>query len=102
MSEFRPGESAEPLRRYAALRSSLIGYGVLAFTFFPPTRTLMLWGIGVQIAVIVLGKVIERQVHDRALARKALVLLELVADGITVALFAMATFGGIMRFAEQV
>ena len=48
MSEMRrPGMSS------AALRSTLIGYGVLAFTFFPPTRTLMLWGVGVQIAVIV-------------------------------------------------
>jgi hypothetical protein len=32
-------------QRGRALRSALIGYGVLAFTFFPPTRTLMLWGV---------------------------------------------------------
>jgi hypothetical protein len=33
---------------------------------------------------------------------KALMLLELVADGVTVALFALATFGGILRLGEQV
>jgi hypothetical protein len=90
------------MRRYGALRSALIGYGVLVFTFFPPTRTLMLWGVGVQIALIVVGKLIERRIHDPAIAGKALMLLELVADGVTVALFAIATLGGIMRFEEQV
>jgi len=90
------------MRHYAALRSALIGYGVLAFTFFPPTRTLMLWGIGVQVAVILVRRLIQRQVRDPALAGTALMVLELLADGVTVALFAIATFGGIMRIAEGV
>jgi hypothetical protein len=90
------------LRHYAALRSALIGYGVLAFAFFPPTRTLMLLGVGVQIAVIVARKLIERQVREPEIAAKALTLLELVADGVTVALFAIATLGGIMRFEAQI
>jgi hypothetical protein len=98
MSEMQSRE----VRRYGAIRSTLIGYGVLAFTFFPPTRTLMLWGVGVQIAIIVAGKLIERRVRDRAIAAQALTLLELVGDGVTVALFAIATFGGIMRIGEQV
>jgi hypothetical protein len=85
-----------------AVRSTLIGYGVLAFTFFPPTRTLMLWGVGVQIAVIVARKLIERQVRDPAMARQALLLLELLGDGATVALFAIATLGGIMQFEQQI
>lgn len=89
-------------RRYSALRSTLIGYGVLAFAFFPPTRTLMLWGVGVQIAVIVVRQVIDRRVRDPATAGTALMVLELVADGVTVALFAIATLGGIMRIEEQV
>jgi hypothetical protein len=90
------------MRHYAALRSALIGYGVLAFTFFPPTRALMLWGIGVQVAVILARQLIRRQVRDPALATTALTVLELVADGVTVALFAIATFGGIIHIEDQV
>jgi hypothetical protein len=89
------------MRRYGGLRSALIGYGVLAFTFFPPTRTLMVWGIGVQIVTIVVRKLIERQVRDPTVAAQALMVLELLADGVTVALFAIATFGGIMRIEQQ-
>src|SRR5262245_33543873 len=85
-----------------AVRSTLTGYGGLAFTFFPPSRTLMLWGDGVQIAVIVVRKLIERQVTDPAMSRQALLLLELLGDGATVALFAIATLGGIMQFEQQI
>jgi hypothetical protein len=98
MSEMQSRE----MRQYTALRSALIGYGVLAFTFFPPTRTLMLWGIGVQVAVILVRQLIQRRVSDPALASAALTVLELLADGVTVALFAVATFGGIMRIQDQV
>ena len=98
MYEMQPRQ----LRHYPALRSVLIGYGVLAFTFFPPTRTLMLGGIGVQIAVILARQLIQRQVRDPALASTMLTVLELVADGVTVALFAIATFGGIIRIENQV
>ena len=98
MSEMQPGE----MRSYTALRSTLIGIGVAAFTFFPPTRTLMLWGVGAQIAVIVLRKIIQRQIRDPAMAGTALMVLEIVGDGVTVALFAIATLGGIMRIEAQV
>jgi hypothetical protein len=98
MSEMQSRE----MRHYGAVRSALIGYGVLAFTFFPPTRALMLWGIGVQVAVILARRLIRRQVRDLALASTALTVLELVADGVTVALFAIATFGGIIRIEDQV
>ena len=97
MSESR--SSAIPV---GAVRSTLIGYGVLAFTFFPPTRTLVLWGVGVQIAVILARQLIERQVRDPAIQAQALTVLELLGDGATVALFAIATFGGIMRFEQQI
>lgn len=97
MSETRSRE----MRRYGGLRSALIGYGVLAFTFFPPTRSLMVWGIGVQIVTIVVRWLIERRVRDQALAAQALMVVELVADGVTVALFAIATLGGIMRIEQQ-
>jgi hypothetical protein len=87
---------------YGALRSALIGYGVLAFTFFPPTRTLMLWGVGVQIALMIARKLVERQVRDPAIAGQVLTLLELLGDGATVALFAIATLGGILRVEQQI
>jgi len=87
---------------YGALRSALIGYGVLAFTFFPPTRTLMLWGVGVQIALMIARKLVERQVRDPAIAGQVLTLLELLGDGATVALFALATLGGILRVEQQI
>jgi hypothetical protein len=80
----------------------LIGYGVLAFTFFPPTRALMLWGVGAQVAVILIRKLIERQIRDPAIADQALTLVELLGDGATVALFALATLGGIMQVEQQV
>lgn len=89
-------------QRVGGIRSALIGYGVLAFTFFPPTRTLMLWGIGMQIVAIVVRWLVERRVRDPALAAQALTIVELLADGVTVALFAIATLGGIMRFGEQI
>ena len=93
--------SREP-RSYTAFRAALIGFGVAAFTFFPPTRTLMLWGVGAQIAVIALRKIIERKVRDPAQAGTALMVLEIVGDGVTVALFAIATLGGIIRIEQQV
>jgi hypothetical protein len=98
MSEMQPGE----MRSYTAVRSTLIGIGVAAFTFFPPTRTLMLFGVGAQIAVMILRKVMQRQIRDPAMAGTALMVLEIVGDGVTVALFAVATLGGIMRVEDQV
>jgi hypothetical protein len=89
-------------RSVRALRSTLIGFGVLAFTFFPPTRTLMVWGVVAQVAVIVVRMLIERRVSDPAIAEQALTLVELIGDGITVALFAIATLGGIMQLGAQV
>ncbi len=90
------------MRSVGALRSTLIGIGVLAFTFFPPTRTLMLWGVGVQIAVILARVLIERRVSDPAIAGQALGVVELLGDGVTVALFAIATLGGIMQLEAEV
>jgi len=90
------------MRSVAVLRSSLIGFGVLAFTIFPPTRTLLLWGVCVQIAVMLGRMVIEHRVRDPAIAGQTLTVLELLGDGVTVALFAMGTLGGIMQLGAQV
>jgi hypothetical protein len=89
-------------RSFGALRSTLIGYGVLAFTFFPPGRALMLWGVGTQIAVILARKLIQRQVRDPAIAGQASMVVELLGDGATVLLFAIATLGGILQVEQQV
>jgi hypothetical protein len=89
-------------KSFGALRSTLIGYGVLAFTFFPPSRTLMLWGVGAQIAVILARKLIERQVRDPTIAAQASMMVELLGDGATVLLFAIATLGGILQVEQQV
>ena len=89
-------------RSVGALRSTLIGFGVLAFTFFPPTRTLMLWGVCVQIAVMLGRMVIQHRMRDPEIAGQALNVLELLGDGVTVALFAIATLGGIMQLGTQV
>ena len=90
------------IRSVGAVRSTLIGIGVLAFTFFPPTRTLMLLGVCVQIAVMLGRMVIRHRLRDPATAAQALNVLELLGDGVTVALFAIATFGGIMQLGSQV
>ena len=95
-------ETRARIPSYGALRSTLIGYGVLAFTFFPPTRTLMLWGVGIQVVLMIARKLVERQVRDPAIAAQALMLLELLGDGATVLLFAIATFGGILRVQQQI
>ena len=89
-------------RSIGVLRSTLIGFGVLAFTFFPPTRTLMLWGVCVQIAVMLGRMVIQHRMRDPEIAEQALNVLELLGDGVTVALFAIATLGGIMQLGTQV
>lgn len=95
-------EMQSPKKSTTALRSALIGYGVLAFTFFAPSRALVIWGLTSQVIAIALGWLIERQVRDPVVAGQALTVVELLADGVTVALFAIATLRGIMRLAEQV
>lgn len=76
-----------------ALRGVLIGYGVAAFLFFqsralPPgwAQVMLAAGVGLQLALFVLGRL-----HDK----RAMGLAELVADGVTVLLFALGTFKGI-------
>jgi hypothetical protein len=76
-----------------AMRGVLIGYGVAAFLFFqsralPPgwTQVMLAAGVGVQLALFVLGRFLDK---------RAMVVVELVADGITVLLFALGTFKGI-------
>lgn len=75
-----------------ALRGLLIGYGVAAFLFFqsralPPgwAQVMLAAGVGLQVALFVLGRVLDKQ---------AMSLAGLVSDGVTVLLFALGTFKG--------
>ncbi|MGQ0509446.1 MAG: hypothetical protein ACT4P9_02425 [Betaproteobacteria bacterium] len=76
-----------------ALRGVLISYGVGAFLFFqsralPPGWSLVMLGagVGLQLALLVLGRILDKQ---------AMSIAGLVADGVTVLLFALGTFKGI-------
>jgi hypothetical protein len=90
-------------RIYGAVRTALIGYGVVAFTYFNVSSGsglttqgapgFVLIGLGLQLFLVVARALIKRYTPDGA--TQGMIILELVADGATVLLFAMATFGGI-------
>jgi hypothetical protein len=93
---------------YGAVRTTLIAYGTAAFTFLLTRQNqaddsadraqgLLFAGVCLQIAMIAGRALIRRRVSDPDLLRQALLLLEIVADGVTVLLFAFATLGAIGR-----
>ena len=115
-SEKSPYES---MRRHGAIRSILIAYGIGAFVYFFPrpqpnadgepvlvTATsalqMLLIGLGLQLISFAIRKIVTR--YERAhgiegfLSPLALFIFELVADAVTVLLFALATFRGIASF----
>lgn len=82
-------------RIYAVVRTVLIGCGALGLSFFQRdySRGLMFAGVAMQGAVIVAGALLRRFLPGPAQASQAMLVLEIVADGVTVLLFALATFG---------
>ena len=75
------------------LRGALIGYGIAAFTYFygkslPSGWVLVMFGAGVALQLILFG------LRKLALPPQAMQVAGLVADGITVLLFALGTFRG--------
>lgn len=104
-------------RGYGAMRTALICYGTAAYTYFflrpgPVGETqafgtggsassLVLIGLGVQVLLMLAGVVVKRLVGDRSVAGQAYVILDLIGDGVTVLLFALATFGTIAHFPEE-
>lgn len=66
------------------------------------TRSFTHYGLGLQLLLIAARALIKRQVREPLAAAQGLLILELVADGVTVLLFALATFGGIMQTAGDV
>ena len=92
-------------RIYGAVRTSLIGYGVIAYAYFKVSSAsggatqgspgFVLAGLGLQLFLVVARALIKRYAPDGAPATQGMFILEIVADGATVLLFAVATFGGI-------
>lgn len=98
-------------------RTVLISYGVAAFGFLS-TRTLPVdtvpvfggipaWGLvlcGVVLQVLMFAgrTLIRRQAPDPATAARGQGILELIGDGVTVLLFALGTYGGILQTAASI
>jgi hypothetical protein len=90
---------ARQLRLSGPLRSALIAYGIAAFAFIVPesstgSRTMLIVGIAVQL-IILLVRLLAKRLGDE-LAPTAIAIAELIADGVTVLLFALATYMGIL------
>ncbi len=108
----------EQQRTFGVIRSTLIGYGVAALTYLfsrssafgsatgveapGSTQTLVLGGLAVQVLLIVAGALVKHRAPESETAAQALMVLELVADGVTVFLFAWATLGAIMQASGNV
>ena len=105
-------------RSYGVIRSALIGYGVAAFTYllsrssalesagadqgFGSAQTLVLVGLALQVLLIGARMLARRRASESDVAAQGLMILELVADGVTVLLFAIATLGTIMQASGNV
>ena len=100
-------------RTYGVIRSALIGYGVAALTYLfsrssalestsagqasGSAQTLVLVGLVLQVLLIGARMLVRRRASESNVAAQGLMILELVADGVTVLLFAMATLGTIIQ-----
>lgn len=92
---------------YGALRTALIAYGTAAFAllfnrFFSSgaedasaASKYFLAGIVLQLTLCAAHAIIKRQSWSRGSEQQTLLILELIADGATVALFALGTFEAI-------
>ena len=99
---------AEQLRLHGAVRTAIIGYGVGAYALFLPqpiTRQMLLIGIGLQLLVLIARRIAaayERKAGPAgALSPLALFVFELIVDGVTVLLYALATFRTIHDYVER-
>ncbi len=88
-----------------ALRGALIAYGVAAFVYFNSKVLGSDWvlvmlgsGIAIQAVLFALRKTMERR--ELAVAPQVMQLAALVADGVTVLLFAFGTFRGMAAQVE--
>ena len=104
-------------RSYGVIRSALIGYGVAALTFLfsrsglgsatggeasGSAQTLVLGGLALQVLLIAARALIKYKAPKSEAAAQGLMVLELLADGITVFLFAWATLGAVIQAGSNV
>ena len=109
----------ERLRLGGRMRSAIIAYGIGAYAIFAPHAagpaqasaadlaggivSMLFTGTALQLlvfAVRVIAAAYERSTGEElALGALALYVFELLVDGATVLLFALATYGGIAQFA---
>jgi len=103
--------------RYGAVRTAFITYGIAAYTYLiarpgpvdaakafgvgASASAFLLSGLGLQILLIAARLIIKRVIADRETSAQAFGILELLADGVTVLLFAMATLGAIAHAPEE-
>jgi hypothetical protein len=103
--------------RLGTMRTVLITYGIAAYTFLlarhgpadaskafgvgASAMTLVVSGIGLQVLLVVVRIAIKRVTGDREIAAQALGILDLIADSITVLLFALATYGVVAHAPED-
>jgi hypothetical protein len=106
-----PETDGKRVRPYAAFRTILITYGIVAYTYLvsrfdsgegpralgisASAQSLMLVGLVLQLLLSGIRLLIERHVSDRDQALQMLDMVDLVADAATVLLFALGTFGAI-------
>jgi hypothetical protein len=98
-------DEARQLRLSGPVRSALIAYGIAAFAFIVPqsstgSRTMLIVGLVVQV-VVVAARILATR-HGGESSANAIAIVELVADGVTVLLFALATYMGILGYAAAV
>jgi hypothetical protein len=94
-------DEVRQLRLSGALRSAIIAYGIAAFAFIVPqsatgSRTMLVAGIAVQVLLLAAHWLAKRYTGD--LAPSAVAIVELIADGVTVLLFALATYMGVLGY----
>lgn len=101
---------------YGTVRTSLIVYGVAAYTYFQVDswsgavpRAMGNWGTAsgfallglvLQLLLVLARALLKRYISDLTLAAQIMMILEIVADGVTVMLFAMATLGPLTQAAN--
>lgn len=112
----KPRSPYENLRLSGTIRSAIIAYGIGAFALLVtrsgdgptagvPRQVLymVLTGLGLQALLLVVRTLAARYERSAGLEGQlsplAVYLFELIADGVTVLLFALATYRGVLQYA---
>jgi hypothetical protein len=109
----------EHLRLQTSIRGAIIGYGIAAYALLVPAspvgalspfptfdgKAMLLIGLVLQ-GMVLTGRALARRYEDAHLLQHEVTplvvfVLELVADGVTVLLFALATYAPLVQFAAE-